>query len=354
MDRMAFVMAGGGGERFWPLSTPERPKQLLRLASPDESLLQEAVSRLLQVLPCEAIHVATAAGLEDAIRGGESRLPAGNFTSEPTRRNTLGCMVWTAAHARARHHDDVVLAYLTADHRIVGAGEFRAALESCLAAAERHDALVTIGVRPSRPETGYGYIEPGERLPDAGEPLHRVGRFHEKPSRELAGQYLASGFLWNSGMFFWRLSVFERELRAALPEAADCREAIVSRLRAGDALGAAEAFARLPSISIDHALLEKCPRRLMALGAFLWDDMGSWDALGRTRGADPDGNVLEGEACLEGTRDSIVCNHAGKAMKVAVIGAEGLVVVVTDDAVLVVPKDRAQEVRAAARHWAGK
>lgn len=348
MKRLAFIMAGGGGERFWPLSTPARPKQLLKLAHPDKTLLRQTIERAEPLVGRDALFVATAAGLEDAIRQAEPSFPPANILSEPARRNTLGCMVWTAAHARARHGGECVLGYITADQDIRGDDAFRTALDACYRQAAETGALMVIGIAPTRPETGYGYIEAGDADGDA----LAVRQYREKPDRATAERFLADGgFYWNSGMFFWTVEAFESALSEAQPEAASCCGRIAEALAAGDDAGAVEAFNTLPSISIDYALMEKARNRAMVVGGFHWDDVGAWDAMERTRPLDAGGNVVEGAVFAQDCRRSILCNESTRAVQVAVLGVEDLVVVVTDDSVLVAPKSKSQSVRDAAKHF---
>lgn len=352
--RVAIIMAGGSGERFWPLSRARRPKQLLKLTSETETLLQEAVSRVLPLLPAENIYIATSRALASAIGEGDPRVPAGNVLAEPCKRNTTGCLVWAAANLMAGLGEgaDVTMAILTADHQIGEHDNFRATIDAAMAAAEQHRALVTIGIPPTRPDTGYGYIELGDETVDVGghgaTTCHAVRRFREKPGARQAEEYVASGhYFWNSGMFFWRLSTFLSELEQARPEtAAICRD-IAQALRAGDAAQADRHFERLEGISIDYALLERARRVLVMRSPFPWDDVGSWDALERTLPADGAGNVAVGAPVMVDIQDSIIYNEAPSEVAVAAIGLSGVVIVATRDGILVASKDRVQEVRQA-------
>lgn len=348
--RVAVIMAGGSGERFWPLSRARRPKQLLRLASPDATLLQEAVTRIAPMIPADRLFVQTSRELRDPIREGEPRLQAANVLAEPCRRNTTGCLVWAAASLAARFPDgDVTMAVLTADHRIGEPERFRATIDEAMTAAEQRDSLVTIGIHPERPDTAYGYIEVAPGGCSGG--VVPVRRFREKPGPDLAEEFLRSGhFLWNSGMFFWRVSAFFLELAEAQPELARHADAIRERLRAGDEEGAARAFEKMESISIDYALMERSRNVLVLPASFPWDDVGSWDSLERTlrESADDAGNVIVGDPVLVDCQDCIVYDAAVPGSKaVAVVGCEDVVVIHVDDAVLVVDKSRVQDVRKA-------
>ncbi len=283
-------------------------------------------------------------------------IPPENILAEPFKRNTAGCLVFTAAHLLARHGagEDVVMAVVAADHTIADTSRYRHVLDTAMTVAEHEDALVTIGIHPDRPETGYGYIEiGGDRLitPGVAEdiPVYPVACFREKPDRPTAEKYIASGrAFWNSGMFFWRLSRFLRELETAAPQARRILDEMAGALAEGNTKKANAAFERLPDISIDYALMERTRRVLVVEADFGWDDVGAWDALDRTLPHDERGNVLVGDPVLVDTRDSIVYNEPGAdRVAVAVVGVEGLAVIVSGDSVLVIPKDRAQEVRAA-------
>jgi mannose-1-phosphate guanylyltransferase len=353
--RFAVIMAGGAGERFWPLSRRLRPKQLLNLTSPDRCLLAEAVSRLLPIVPAERILVVTGEHLVEPLRAAQVGVPAANVVAEPCKRNTAGCLAFAAALACQRFGPaaSVTMAVVTADHQIGDAAGFQATVAAALAAAEQHEALVTIGIRPTRPETGYGYVELAESATPVptgttGIPVFPAVRFREKPDRATAQEFLAAGrFLWNSGMFFWRVSTFLAETAAANPQTARVIDAMLQALHAGDQAKLAVEFATLPDISIDYALLEKARRVLVVPADFPWDDIGAWDALDRTFPHDAAGNVAIGEPLLADTRNCIVCNEPGAAaMAVGVVGLDNVAVIVARDAVLVVPKERAQDVRA--------
>jgi mannose-1-phosphate guanylyltransferase len=350
--RVAIVMAGGAGERFWPLSRRLRPKQLLRLAHPELTLVEQTVGRLLPVFGAEAVYLATATHLTEATRPYVANLPVGNILAEPHKRNTSGCLVWAAASLIARDPDAraaVTMAVVPADHRIEPDSGFAATVRKALDVAEAEAGIVTIGVTPDRPETGYGYIEIAPDAPDpgGGVRVQPAVRFHEKPAPAEAARYVASGrFLWNSGTFFWTLDTFLTELERVRPGLAAVVPAIAALLAEGRHEEAGNRFAELPSVSIDHALMELASKVFVVHAAFEWDDAGAWDGLARSLPPDADGNVVLGDALTLDTRDSIVVNETLGAT-VVVLGAEELVVVSTGDAVLVMPKSRSQDVRLA-------
>ncbi len=354
-QRFGVIMAGGSGERFWPVSRRDRPKQLLRLTRPDQTMLGEAVERLRPIIPPERILVVTGEHLVAPIRAANVGLPDANVLAEPCKRNTSGCLAYAAAHLIADHGapETLSMAVVTADHLIGEPDRFRATIAASLDAAETRDALVTQGIVPDRPETGYGYIE----VADLKKPLstsdgiavYDVAAFQEKPTQDVARKFVESGrYFWNSGMFFWRVSTFLSELDAANPDLANKTRAMADALRAGDSKRAANVFESLESISIDYALLERAKRVVVVRADYPWDDVGAWTSLDRTRDHDARGNVSEGGPVLVDTRNSIVYNEAGAdAIAVSVVGMDNVVVVVSRDGVLVIPKDRAQDVRKA-------
>ena len=348
-QRIGVIMAGGSGERFWPLSRQARPKQLLPLTASDRSMLGEAVERLTRLMPPERIYVITGRALVAPIRAAEVGVPDGNVVAEPCKRNTSGALAYIAAHLLATIPDAdparLSLAITTADHRIGDVDAFSAALCAAMDTAELRDALVVCGIPPRHPETGFGYIQtaPG----DAADMVRPVCAFHEKPDLEKARAFVASGdYFWNSGMFFWKLDVFLRELDAVRPVLSEAVRNMASALRAGDATRAEAVFDGLEDISIDYALMEHAHNVWMVRGDFPWEDVGAWPALDAVLPADAQGNVARGNPVMLDCENCVVFNEAGEAeMAVGAVGLRGMVVVATRDAVLVIPKERAQEVR---------
>jgi mannose-1-phosphate guanylyltransferase len=354
--RVIIIMAGGSGERFWPLSRQQHPKQLLHLTSSNRSLLGEAVDRVRPLVPASNIYVVTGRHLQKAIQQGDLGIPAENVLAEPCKRNTAGCLAYAAAALQAHLNlpaSEITMGVITADQQIKSPENFLSALGTAMSAAEDRNALVTMGIRPTRPETGYGYIEvnnAGES--DTAASLNNVlpvVRFREKPDRETAARFLATGrFLWNSGMFFWKTSTFLAELQAANPSYHATVEQMTSALKEHDEARVDSLFASLEDVSIDYALLEKSSNVFVVPARFDWDDVGAWDALDRTLSQDENGNTVVGEPILIDTRNCIVYNEPGPGkMAVAVVGGYDLVVVTSQDAVLVAPKSRAQDVKAA-------
>lgn len=354
--RVCVVMAGGSGERFWPLSRRLRPKQLLRLTGGGRSMLEEAVHIVSPLIPSERTFVATSAALREPIAEA-GIVPRGNVLGEPCKRNTAGCLAFAAAHMLARYGDEartMTMAILTADHEIGDAERFLQTVEAALTAVEQEPALGIIGIRPTRPETGYGYIETeADAAPAVVSPVGvkvlPVLNFREKPDAAHAAQFVATGrFFWNSGMFFWRLGTFLEELEDASPVHAGAVYLMADALREKRMDDVEHVFAKLPDISIDYALMEQARRVVMACAEFPWDDVGAWDALDRTQPHDAQGNVAIGEPVLVDTRNCVVYNEPGaEKMAVAAMGVENLAIIVSEDGVLVIPKERAQEVRKA-------
>ena len=309
------------------------------------NMLEEAIQRIEPLVGRDNVFISTSAALKDSI-GGSRLVPAVRLFAEPDRRNTLGALVWTAAQVMALKPDkwtDVSMAVVTADHQIDDPDAFRTTVATALDTAEETGGLVTIGIRPTRPETGFGYIEV------AGDPefkeAHPAISFREKPTLEKAMDMIAAGnFLWNSGMFFWKMRSFVDELTRVAPGVGEVLLQISQALIAKDAETAVDAFRSLPNLSIDYALMEKAQNVYVVEAGFRWDDVGSWDALSRAREKNEDGNVVSGSVISVDTKDSIVINDSA-ALTTCVLGMEDVVVVTTEDAVLVCPKSRAQDVK---------
>lgn len=348
--RFVLVLAGGRGERFWPWSRPERPKQLLPLARGGRTLLAATLDRALALAPPENVLVLTARDLKAAVErecGGRGVRVLG----EPLMRNTAAAVAAAAVRfAAAAPGGDPAFAVLPADHAIDDAAAFARDLDRALGLAEREPVLLTIGIRPSGPDTNFGYIRRGERIADR---LYRVARFTEKPDRERAAQWIASGdHDWNAGIFAWRCSSFTNALRASRPDLA----AAFARLSGeGDEARFERAlegvFAGIQSISVDYAVLEQAPNVLVIEAGFDWDDLGSWGAWARRQPRDAAGNVLFGDALAIDCRDCVVVGEGGTA---AAMGLQGMVVVHAGDATLAVRVEDAERVRRVAEAARGR
>jgi mannose-1-phosphate guanylyltransferase len=343
------VMAGGSGTRFWPLSRRSRPKQFLPLAG-GAPLLRATVERLPPLVEAQRVRVVCGPSHAAAVRKMLPELPKANVVVEPCARNTAPCVGLAALHVAAEDPKGVMLV-LPADHHIARPAAFRDALGAAARVAAS-GAIVTVGVKPTRPETGYGYLKVGRAVDGKvrlkkGLAPRAVERFVEKPDVATAERYLADGaYLWNSGIFAFRADVILEEIRRALPDLGQRLGEIAAAIGTGGyarALG--RAFPACPSISIDYGVMEKSDRIAVVPGDFGWSDVGSFAALPEVRAADAQGNVAEGEALILDGRDNVVL--ARKDRPVALIGLDGVVVVDAGDALLVCKKDRAQDVRQA-------
>lgn len=336
VPRHAIVMAGGSGTRFWPKSRQRIPKQLLAIAG-RKSLLADTLARIRPLVPARRTYVVTAASHGAAVRREAAGLPRGHVLIEPVGRNTAAAIGLAALHV-ARTSPDAVMVVLPADHVIGDGAACRATLARAMDVAVETDALVTIGVRPTHPETGYGYIQVGPILGNG--PAHAVSRFLEKPDRARATALLAGGdVFWNAGIFAWRVARILDELRRWVPEVMAPLEAAVAR---GTPAALGRAYRRLPSVSIDTGVLERAERVAVVPATFPWSDVGSWAAVADLWRDGDAANAVRGTAVLV---DSAGCVVDAGSRLVALLGVSDLVVVDTPDALLVCPKDRAQDVR---------
>jgi len=330
----AVILAGGKGTRFWPKSRVRLPKQLLPIVS-DRTMVQETVERLAPLIAAEHVWIVTGADHADELREQLPGVPAQQIVVEPIGRNTAPAIA-LAATLIARVEPRATMVVLPADHHIRYADRFRETLRGAIDLASAGTFLVTIGIEPTAPETGYGYIERGEELA-VGQ--NRVRRFTEKPDRARAEEFVQSGrYLWNSGIFVWTVAAIRDAFTRHLPEVARRLEGIVSA--SDDALDSA--YERIADQSIDYGVLEKADNVAVVAGEFGWDDIGSWTALLRLGPADADGNVVRGRVLALSSHGNLV---ATDKRLVALVGVEGLVVIDTEDAVLVCSADRVQDVK---------
>jgi mannose-1-phosphate guanylyltransferase len=339
-DVFAVIMAGGSGTRFWPLSRKAWPKQFLALADSQESLLQATVRRIAGLIPSDRILVVTSEQHAPATREQLPQLPPENVLGEPAARNTAACVAWAAAHVSARSPQAVMIV-LPADPHIGDEPAYRALLTRAAAAADA-GGLVTIGVSPTRPETGYGYIESGAEL-ESG--VLRVQRFVEKPDLARAQQFVNdSRFLWNSGMFFFRADAILGEFERQLPDIHSFARGYIEVFGRADAQAYVQArYAGLTSISIDHGIMEHARDMRVVPGSFGWFDIGSWTTAYELADKDAAGNAVLGEVSVIDAERCYVRTRSGRL--VALIGVQDLVVVDTEDALLIMPRERAQDVR---------
>jgi mannose-1-phosphate guanylyltransferase len=340
------VLAGGSGTRFWPASRRRMPKQLLPLAGrPNEPLIAATVRRIAPLVSPEHVWVATGSNLVGATAAALPGVPRSHFLAEPVARNTAPCIGWATATV-ARADPDAVVAVLPADHFIGDEVAFREVLARALDVAQG-GWLTTVGIVPTRPDTGYGYIEVGEPIADG---VSAAVRFVEKPSPEVAEAFVAGGrHLWNAGMFFFRASVMRDAIAKHLPAlSAGLDQIDAAAAHGGEERVLAEVFPAFPSISIDHGVMEKADRIAVVPGSFGWNDVGSWEVTWEMAPHDAQGNALpEGTVAIDAKRNLVRDLSRGAAGKRwALIGVDDLVIVETDDAVLVVPRSRVQDVRA--------
>ncbi len=331
----ALILAGGSGTRFWPLSRRLRPKQLLALEG-EHSLLQQTVDRLAPTIEPTAVWVCTTEALADAIRQQLPEVPPHQILAEPEGRNTAPAIGWSLRSMPEEIRNEPV-AVLPADHRFADPTAFRETLLLAKAAVERDDRVMTLGVTPRWAETGYGYLELGDEIdPKTG--LRDVASFTEKPDADTAqGYYQDRTHLWNAGIFLFRGTTLLSHLARFEPEIGRGLE-----LMAQQPERTAEIYPTLPSISIDYAVMERLESIATLPLDCGWSDLGSWEALAEILPANGDGNRAQGDTLAIDARDNLLYSDAGT---IAVLGVEGLVVVRTGDAVLVMPKDRSQEVR---------
>jgi len=342
-ERYAVIMAGGKGERFWPLSTSKHPKQLLALAG-DTPLIAQAVDRLDGLVPTQNIFVVTNADLVEATRRAAPMLPPENVVGEPIGRDTAAAAACGGALVAARD-PEAVFAVLTADQVMGDLDIFKATLRGGMDLAGQHEILVTIGIRPSFASTGFGYIESGEPFAETeGVAFKKALRFVEKPDAETAQAYLQTGkFFWNSGMFIWSVPVLKRAFAAHCPEMAALMDTLTDFAARGEISAGMEAtYPALGKISVDYALMEKADHIVMACGTFAWDDVGSWPALENHFPQDAGGNTLIGTCQQMDSTNNIIYS---RDRLTAVIGVDHLVVVQADGVTLVCPKDRAQDIK---------
>jgi mannose-1-phosphate guanylyltransferase len=340
----ALILAGGSGERFWPLSRRVRPKQLLRLIA-EATLLEETVARLEDLVPPKHILILTNVEQESAVRALLPRFPHENILAEPAKRDTAAAVALGAGWV-AGHDHSATMIVLPADHVIRDSAAFRETLATAVRAAEETGALATIGVKPTWACPGFGYIECGEKvsLRSTGEnaEIRRVLRFREKPNADLAETFLRKGnYRWNAGMFVWSVPTVLSEFNRQTRELAD----FISQIRAPGNFEKAlrERFAKLPKISFDYAIMERADRVLVVEAGFDWDDVGSWTAVARYLQHDDSNNAANSPTTVIDATGNIVSTSDGS--HVALLGVHNLIVVRTDDALLICHRHQAERIK---------
>jgi mannose-1-phosphate guanylyltransferase/mannose-6-phosphate isomerase len=342
----AVIMAGGSGTRFWPLSREKMPKQLLKIGS-DDTLIQLTVDRVLPLVKREHVFIVTNQGLAVDIGTQLTSRFGGswdsNFILEPEAKNTAPALALSALHLN-RIDPDGIMIVLSADHAIRNVEAFRTCIATAASAAEQ-DYLVTLGIKPNRPETGYGYIKAGQPCHEAGvDGVCRVERFVEKPDLATAQGYLASGqYYWNSGMFVWKVRTFLKEIERHMPSLHEGLEQVRKSIGSGTETEAVRGmFAQLQPVSVDYGIMEKTDRAAVVPADIGWSDVGSWTALEEVTDKDSSGNIITGNVIDIDSTDSVI--YADKRL-VATIGLRDTIVVDTPDATLVCSRDRAQDVK---------
>lgn len=341
MKTTALIMAGGRGERFWPKSRKNLPKQFLSLTDDGKTMIQLTVERILPLVNMEDIYIATNKDYKELVQKQLPQLPEQNILCEPVGRNTAPCIGLGAVHI-SQKYEDAVMFVLPSDHLIKFTNMFLTTLKDASEVAEKGENLVTIGITPDYPETGYGYIKFDPHTTE--ERAYRVERFVEKPNLEVAKEYLASGeYLWNSGMFTWKVSTILKNMEKFMPNIYDGLMKIKAAIGTDEEEAVLEKeFHDMESQSIDYGIMEKADHIYTIPGTFGWDDVGSWLAVERIRKTNESGNVVDGNIITINTHNCII--QGGKKL-IATVGLEDLIVVDTNDATLICAKDSAGDIK---------
>jgi len=337
------ILAGGKGERFWPVSRLKHPKQFLCLDGGDRSLMQSTADRLLPLASWDEIFVITAAHLADGVKAQLPEMPTENILVEPQGRDTAPAVAWATLEVAKRYGEDAVCGFFPADHYIVDEQRYRDTLLAAADLAVSKGAIATLGITPTFPSTGYGYIEQGDSAGNfsAGSvtdlPAYKVSRFAEKPNKETAEKFLASGaYSWNSGMFIFPAAVMIAELKQHAPE---MTQALIDK--------GVDAYATLEKLSIDYAVMEKTDRAYVVPANFGWDDLGDWNAIERLLKGDADNVELCQHVGID-TKGSILYSADDDEL-IVTVGLEDVVIVRDGNATLIVKKDRTQEIKQAVK-----
>lgn len=340
MKTYAVIMAGGVGSRFWPRSRERMPKQLLRIFG-ENTMIQDTVNRIKNVVPSENIFIVTNRIQKDEIKRQLPEIPAENIIVEPFGRNTAACIGLSSVIIN-NFHPDAVTVVLPADHIIRDVDAFTNIMKKAIDFAYRSKGLVTIGIQPTRPETGYGYIQREEK--EIEENIFKVKTFAEKPNYQTAEKFLESGdFLWNSGMFIWRVDVILEEIQKHMPDLFEGLQKLQKHLMKDDFQKQVElVYGMLRSISIDYGVMEKSERVYVIRSTFGWSDVGSWEEVYQLSHKDEYGNSIKGNCFIDDVKNSYI--HSEDKFT-AVLGLENIIVINTDDALLVANRTHSQDVR---------
>lgn len=344
MKITAVIMAGGKGERFWPRSRKSLPKQFLSLTDDGKTMIQLTVERLKNLVSIEDLYIVTNKDYKKLVLDQIKDIPEENILLEPKAKNTAPCIGLAAMHVKKKYEDAVMLV-LPSDHLIKYNEIYIDTLKEAIEVAKEDDNLITIGITPSYPETGYGYINFGRDEGDIKRNnVYRVKRFVEKPDLDTAKEYLSSGrYLWNSGMFVWKASSILLNMRELLPQMYKGLEEIYNSIGTeNESVVLEEEFNNFQSVSIDYGIMERANNIYTIPGSFGWDDVGSWLALERINKTNDDGNVIKGNVITINSKNSII---QAQDKLIATIGMKDLIVVDTDDALLIANKDSTQEVK---------
>lgn len=345
MKLFALIMAGGIGARFWPRSKEKTPKQLLKIFG-DNTMIQDTVARLNGIIPNENIFIITNKVQRGEIMKQLPGIPSENILEEPFGRNTAACIGLASIIIEEKSKDAVTIV-LPADHIIQDLTAFHNTLKSAAEFAYESKGLVTIGIIPTRPETGYGYIQIDDSI--VSDNIHKVLTFAEKPNYATAVRFLESGdFLWNSGMFIWRIDAILDEIKNHMPELHQGLETLKKNLNTfkfQDVLS--KVYGQLRSISIDYGIMEKSQKVFLTKGDFKWSDVGSWEEVYQLSEKNDDGNAIVGKVFTDDTSESYIYSPDKFT---AVLGAENFIIINTDEALLVCRRDKAQDVKKIIEH----
>lgn len=343
MKITAVIMAGGRGERFWPQSRTNRPKQFLSLTEDGETMIQKTVKRISSLVDIEDVFIVTNKNYLSLVQEQLPDLPAENIIAEPAARNTAPCIGLAASIIQKKYEEDAIMLVLPSDHLIKFNAMFIDVLKQAIKVAENNKNLVTIGITPTYPETGYGYINFSSTDTEY-QGAYEVVRFVEKPNIERAKQYVNSGeYLWNSGMFVWKTSSILSNIEKFLPEMHKGLKKISDSYGTEIFVETLEnIFPQLKSESIDFGIMEKADDIFTIPGNFGWDDVGSWLALERINSTNEYGNMVKGDVVSINTKNTTVI---GDKKLIATIGLEDLIIVDTEDAIMICAKDSAQDVK---------
>ncbi len=344
MKKVAVIMAGGGGTRFWPISRMSCPKQLVSLTS-DDPMINETIHHFDKVIPIEDSYIVTnqeQARLMDTLLPKD--FPREHILQEPIGRNTAPCILYAAMRIK-KEFGDALMAVLASDHHISDIDEYQRILNLAFDTAEKTGKIVTIGLWPTEPTTAYGYIRFGDTIPGEKE-VHQLERFVEKPNKARAQEYVNSRkYLWNSGMFIWKVSVILDAFRTLLPDMYKTFEKIFDDLGTEkESQAIASIYPNLEPISVDYGIMEKTKDVCVIPAEFGWNDVGSWDALAEVFPHTEDDNVVRGPHVGIETENCIIFSKSGKRV-ITTVGVSDLVIVDTDDAIMVIRKDRSQDVK---------